>query len=165
MRIDAEVGTQSITPLFTAGSYRVFEMRDEDVPRLQQFFEPCLTGIGGDPLNGTDLGVPVEHGGKLYFFFGDAAPYNDIVDDDPIAWMTTADPDDLEFWPDVHWIVNSAGRFQPLTVEGQTLGNFEVPTGAFSWDGHLYVFIARAKLEEPTARMTTSTLVVRDAAQ
>ena len=112
-------------------------------------------------LMGTDLGVPVEHGGRLYLFFGDSSEFDDVSDPDPIAWMTTLDPDDLQDAPpDVHWILNSAGRFHPLTVNGESLGNFEVPTGAFAWDGRLYLFIARLKMEDP-GRMTTSTLVVR----
>jgi Domain of unknown function (DUF4185) len=52
--------------------------------------------------------------------------------------------------------------FQPLRIHGQPpLGNFEVPTGAFSYDGRLYVFIARDRTGTGlNARMNTSHLAV-----
>jgi hypothetical protein len=111
---------------------------------------------------GTDLGIPVEHESRLYLFFGDSAQVGDEVDGDPMAWLTTSDPDDLEERaPDMHWILNGAGVFHWLSVNGEGLGNFEVPTGGFSYDGRLYLFVGRNKQENPS-RMTTSTLVVRN---
>jgi hypothetical protein len=118
-------------------------------------------------VEGTDLGIPVEHRGVLYLLFGDCREAPDIEpDDDPIAWLTTADPDDLETAaPDLHWIVGANGKFRPLTVESfHPLGNFEVPTGAFSYDGRLYVFIGVDKREdpEPLSHMTSSRLIAAD---
>jgi hypothetical protein len=80
---------------------------------------------------------------------------------DPIAWTT--DPPDWPGGPHLNFLAAGGGRFHPLHVDGlPTLGNFEVPTGAFSYDGRLYVFVAREK--EPTegrdARMNTSHLGV-----
>jgi hypothetical protein len=111
---------------------------------------------------GTDLGIPVEHEGRLYLFFGDSAEVDGEVDGDPMAWLTTSDAEDLEDRaPDMHWILNGAGVFHWLSVNGEGLGNFEVPTGGFSYDGRLYLFVGRNKQEDPS-RMTTSTLVVRN---
>jgi len=113
-------------------------------------------------IAGTDLGVPVEHEGRLYLFFGDTAEFEDEVDWDPIAWLTTSDVDDLETQaPDVSWVLNGGGKYHWLSLNGEGLGNFEVPTGGFSYDGRLYLFIGRTKQDNPS-RMTASVLAVRD---
>ncbi|WP_336490911.1 hypothetical protein [Methylobacterium nigriterrae] len=110
---------------------------------------------------GTDLGVPVEHDGRLYLFFGDSAEYDGEADGDPIAWVTTDDPDELETEaPDVNWLLNSGGKFHWLSMEGSGLGNFEVPTGGFSYDGRLHMFVGVHKVEDPS-RMTASFLLTR----
>jgi hypothetical protein len=115
-------------------------------------------------LGGTDLGISVEHKG-LYFFFGDctAMPHN-AQHGDPIAWATTTDPDDLEDEAlNLHWILGDGGYFRRLIVDGlPSLGYFEVPTGAFSYDGKLCVFIGREPEENPVLRMTASFLAVGD---
>ena len=117
-------------------------------------------------LAGTDLGISVEHGGRLYLFFGDSTLEIDLIrsrvterGSDPIAWLTTQDPDDLEnAAPDLHWITHPDGFFRRLAVDGlPVLGDYEVPTGAFSYDGHLFVFVANEPREDPH-RMTASHL-------
>src|SRR4029079_2139384 len=113
-------------------------------------------------LNGTDLGISVEHAGRMYLFFGDSSEFYYQSDFDPIAWVTTADPHDLELWaPDVHWVLGRHGLFHALSIDGNSLGNFEVPTGGFSWDGRLYLFVGLVRAKNKT-RMTQSELVVRD---
>ena len=117
-------------------------------------------------LIGTDLGVPVWHQGRLYLFFGDCAGDDDDdnvmeADADPIAW-TTEGPEEPA-GPLLHWLMGSGGFFHRLHMDGlPPLTNFEVPTGAFSYQGRLYVFIARFK--EPTSgpgeRMNDSHLAV-----
>jgi hypothetical protein len=112
---------------------------------------------------GTDLGIPIEHKGRLYLFFGDClpAPHN-AADGDPIAFTTVSDSDDLETTaPDMHWILGGDGQFRRLILDGVNLGNFEVPTGGFSYDGQLYVFAGSRKHTNPD-RMTASFLGVGD---
>lgn len=41
-------------------------------------------------VTGTDLGISVEHQGKLYIFFGDVMEFDDA---DPIACTTDLDPE------------------------------------------------------------------------
>ncbi|MFZ3474945.1 hypothetical protein ACODT3_01280 [Streptomyces sp. 4.24] len=99
-------------------------------------------------LKGTDLGIPVWHGG-LYLFFGDSDEYaeddgNVPADRDPIAW--TFDRPEEPKGPLLNWVIGPLGWYQRLHVTGlPELGNFEVPTGAFSYGGRLYVFVARNK--------------------
>jgi hypothetical protein len=117
-------------------------------------------------LTGTDLGIPVVHGARLYFFFGDCDGDEDddsVMDQDadPIAW--TVEPPNAAGGPYLNFLVGSGGRFHRLHVDGlPRLGNFEVPTGAFSYDGRLYVFVAREKVPDdgPDARMHTSHLAI-----
>jgi hypothetical protein len=115
-------------------------------------------------ITGTDLGIPVEHKGRLYLFFGDCTPADDVLEDaDPIAWTTVEDPDDLEAEPpDMHWLLRGDGKFRRLHVNQlPELGNFEVPGGGFSYDERLYLFIATQRDENPT-RMTASFLAAAD---
>jgi hypothetical protein len=112
-------------------------------------------------LIGTDLGIPVVHDGRLYLLFGDCdgdEDNDDVMDADadPIAWTT--DPADAPGGPYLHFLTGSGGLFHRLHVDGlPLLGNFEVPTGAFSYHDRLYVFVAREKVNE---RMHTSHLAV-----
>jgi hypothetical protein len=138
----------------------------------------ALTGIRGHGMRpprydttsvgliGTDLGIPVVHGGKLYLLLGDCdgdEDNDDVMDADadPIAWTT--DPPDWPGGPYLNFLTGSGGKFHRLHADGLApLGNFEVPTGAFSYHGRLYVFIAREKVPSsgPGERMNTSHLAV-----
>ncbi|MEZ4768937.1 MAG: DUF4185 domain-containing protein [Caldilineales bacterium] len=108
-------------------------------------------------LTGTDLGVPALHNGRVYLFFGDCDESEQMeADADPIAWTT--DAPDTPGGPYLNWLLGNGGIFHRLQVDGlPKLGNFEVPTGAFSYHGRLYVFVAREKVDE---RMQTSHLAV-----
>jgi hypothetical protein len=129
----------------------------EQTFRICQLTGPSDPGSRPHPFNtehvdlfGTDLGIPVEHAGTLWLFFGDCFEGHDSeIDGDPIAWTQDADlgPDGLAA-PNLHWWLNDEGNFQRLVVDGlPKLGNFEVPTGGFSYDGTLYLFIAREKVD------------------
>ena len=125
---------------------------------------PQAADTSGIGLIGTDLGIPVEHG-VMYLFFGDCASGGGVEQDaDPIAWCTTVDPYDLEdAAPDMHWAVGADGKFRRLAVNDlPPLGNFEVPTGGFSYDGKIYVFVGThgrvAPSDEPPQPMTESHL-------
>jgi hypothetical protein len=74
-------------------------------------------------LIGTDLGIPVVHQGRLYFFFGDCdaagmLPYGHPMeaDADPIAW--TVEPPETPGGPMLHWLLNEQGSMQRLHVDG-----------------------------------------------
>jgi hypothetical protein len=118
-------------------------------------------------VGGTDLGFPVEHNGNLWLFFGDSGGTDKTeADADPIAWVEAEDPDDA---PILHFVLDSqTGEFRRLRVpELGDLGNFEVPTGGFSYDEKLYLFVTKYKTEDlppdhPRSRMNRSYLAVGD---
>jgi hypothetical protein len=89
---------------------------------------------------GTDLGSSFEHGGRLYFLFGDthAAPgLARPADRDLVASTDDADPADclrLTFHDE------GDGGYRPLEIAGVDGGAFSVPTGGFSAGGRMYVF-------------------------
>jgi len=86
-------------------------------------------------LPGTDLGHPVEHKGKLFFFFGDTLSPGPKFMRDPIAYTTSDDPQNIR----LDFLVDDAGHWRPLTIPGIGQRGFEVPTGALSVGRHLYV--------------------------
>ena len=93
-------------------------------------------------IEGTDLGISVEHQGNLFIFFGDVLSANAA---DPIVYTTDLDPEPHGFR--LHPILrgDSGTCFRPLHVKGLSntgyLGSFETPTGAFSYGDRLYVFV------------------------
>ena len=133
-----------------------------------------MTG-GGDPeglphvndttqwgVAGTDLGVPVEHRGRLYIFFGDVPEFDDA---DPIVYTTDPDPEPHGFRMIPIRQGGPGTSFRPLTVPGLTktgyLGTNETATGAFSYDGRLYVFVITGN-DEPVSSLVSSPDPARD---
>jgi len=89
-------------------------------------------------LQGTDLGYPFEHAGRVYFSFGDSGD-NGI---DSIAYtrdLTAENCLHLDF-------VADGNQFKPITIydaatnSNLSMGYFEVPTTGFSANGNLYLF-------------------------
>lgn len=126
------------------------------------------TDIG---LHGTDLGIPVVHKGRLFFFFGDAEhgmafegkypQLYDVIDMDPIAWTT--DGPQTPGGPWLNFLTTPEGFFRPLEVlRLPPFGNFCVPTGGFSYQGKLWLFVADNKnpADGPGQRMNDSHLAV-----
>ncbi len=121
-------------------------------------------------LPGMDLGVPVEHLGRLYLFFGDSKQYNDLPNVSgilqfpfgpllrPIAEVVEF-PENVtdglvlkEFPEDVtdglvlNYLHEPNDQDSLLTLQlrnpgGPTNDGFFVPTGGFSYDGHVHVFV------------------------
>ena len=99
-------------------------------------------------IEGTDLGVSVEHQGNLFIFFGDVPSANDA---DPIVCTTTdLDPEPHGF--QLHPILQGGPGtcVRPFNVKGLSnkgyLGTNETPTGAFSYGDRLYVLVITGNL-------------------
>lgn len=86
---------------------------------------------------GTDLGSSFEHEGKVYFLFGDTNGRSQPKGEDSIAFTTDRV---LEGCLNLQFVTDGTGNFSPLTVQGISLGLWEVPTGGFSAHGAMYVF-------------------------
>jgi hypothetical protein len=114
-------------------------------------------------LIGTDLGVPVEHDGRIYFLFGDS--WTTHPDDryrprdgDSIAYTDSREPE--QCLP-LQFIIAPDGCYLSPSVPDIQLGAFEVPTGGFSARGRMYVFFTTdATFDGGVARMGRSVLAV-----
>lgn len=114
-------------------------------------------------IEGTDLGVPVEHNGHLYLFFGDAELWGAgtkawvrpmataaglragreiqfLIDRFRAASFDVLDVDNTA--PTYPANLPGLPTFPPLTIP-QAPQTFDVPTGAFSYGGRLHVFRMR----------------------
>jgi hypothetical protein len=122
-------------------------------------------------LEGTDLGVPVQHNGELYLFFGDATL---VLPQRPDLWIrpmatATAQPTNrllggLELTVHYLWkastpwwlpemrlasfdvldVNNTLPSYSAALEEPQVSPqSFDVPTGAFSYTGRVHVFRMR----------------------
>jgi hypothetical protein len=94
---------------------------------------------------GTDLGINFHHAGRHYIFFGDegidVSP-DELRDADPVFYTTdlAAEPSGFRMQPILQ---AGANKFRRLAVNGfADLGNFEVPTGGFSYNNKIFLFIA-----------------------
>ena len=102
-------------------------------------------------VRATDLGATFEHGGRLYFLFGDTTParpeLNNLADD-CIAWTNAADPTTAPF---LQWLTDDAGGFNavristgglPLAIE---YGGYCVPQSGFEGANRvMYIFYTQA---------------------
>jgi hypothetical protein len=102
-------------------------------------------------LFGTDLGSSFEHGGRLWFLFGDTVPVAPRPSDalDSVAWTTATQPEPgipLEF-------INTGGKYTSprlLATNGSVLdtGAFEVPVAGLSANGQMYILYTTDRIEE-----------------
>ncbi len=92
-------------------------------------------------IEGTDLGVSVEHQGNLFIFFGDVPSANNA---DPMVYTTDLDPEPHGFQLRPILRGDPGTCFRPFNVKGLSnkgyLGTNETPTGAFSYGDRVYVF-------------------------
>ena len=90
-------------------------------------------------LTGTDLGASFEHGGRLWFLFGDTWP--GAEGGDSVAWTTDRTP---EPGITLHFAASGSRFASPRVTmsEGRPVSTrfFEVPLDGFSADGNMYVF-------------------------
>jgi hypothetical protein len=122
----------------TASTQRVCQMTGDSDPEGL----PHINHTGRWGIEGTDMGVPVEHQGKLFILFGDVPSADDA---DPVVYTTDLNPEPSGFR--LHPILcgSPGAGFRPFNVKGLSnkgyLGTNETPTGAFDYDGRLYVFV------------------------
>jgi hypothetical protein len=111
---------------------------------------------------GTDLGIPVEHEGRLYLFFGDqfGSRKRALRDADPIAFTDATELDERGL--PLAWVTARTafglGRetFRRLAVKGlPPLDYFETPVGGFSHAGRLHVFVVRG-FDRPLTYLASS---------
>lgn len=93
-------------------------------------------------LAGTDLGASFEHKGRCYFLFGDTWPVGPNTevrprDGDSIAYTTDPFPDN---GLNLTFLTAPDGKYLPPSAPGVKMAGFEVPTGGFSHNGHMYIF-------------------------
>jgi hypothetical protein len=92
-------------------------------------------------IRGCDLGTSFEHGGRLYFLFGDTWRLNQTPaqrDLDSVASTTDTDPS-----AGVHLTFNS----QPPLLPGINQHGFNVPVDGTSWNRAMYVFFTTDSYE------------------
>ncbi len=99
-------------------------------------------------VEGTDLGCPVEHAGRLWFLFGDTHPTSSVdfdpQHDDSIAFTTAARPEDFE----LTFLTKDAapGEWKPprISCPGEPnclpLDGFNVPVAGISDGDTLFVW-------------------------
>jgi hypothetical protein len=111
-----------------------------------------LNDTDHDGVPGVDLGVPVEHAGKLWFLFGDV-PHEGYPDDNADPLASTMDTSPQPGGPRLSFVDASPGRFQPLSVRGlPRLGTNDTPTGGFSYRGRLFVFVVLSDKKQRSVR-------------
>ena len=96
---------------------------------------------------GTDLGSSFEHGGKIYFLFGDTwgRRRNEGNRDDSIAYSEDTHPEDCLT---LQFVMGANGLYLSPQVPGISLRAFEVPTGGFSYNEAMYVFFTTDHSEQ-----------------
>jgi len=123
---------------------------------------PHINCTGQWGIEGTDMGIPVEHQGKLYILFGDVPSADDA---NPIVYTTDTDPEPSGFQLYPILCGSPGTSFRPLNVKGLPnqgrLGTNETPTGAFSYDGRLYVFVITGN-NDPVSYLSSSADSVTD---
>jgi uncharacterized protein DUF4185 len=113
-------------------------------------------------IEGTDLGISVEHQGKLFIFFGDVPSANDA---DPIVYTTDldAEPHGFQLHP-ILWS-GSGTNYRPFNVKSLSdkgyLGTNETPTGAFSYGDRVYVFVITGNID-PVSYLSSSANLAAD---
>jgi hypothetical protein len=107
---------------------------DEDKERHQPTLSRTVTRY---QLQGTDLGYSFEHGGRVYFLFGDTVGKLDRAFDT----IATTDARDPELGVRMELLTI---RSDYLTIRqlGISMGAFEVPVSGISLSGQMYVVVS-----------------------
>jgi hypothetical protein len=86
-------------------------------------------------LEGTDLGYPFEHNGKIIFLFGDSIGSKG---GDAIGYSTTKDPEQGLL---IDMYKGNDGRYIKVAPPGVSMKGFEVPVCGISVNGTPYVWV------------------------
>lgn len=122
-------------PKYIKGSVRKVCQLTGDFDRERQVPVQSLTDERCGVI-GTDLGIPVEHKGRLYLLFGDVQQRKgNRWLRDPIAYTDSTDPENIE----LTFMIDDDGLFRPLTIPGISQLGFEVPGGAIALADGIYV--------------------------
>jgi hypothetical protein len=114
-------------------------------------------------IRGTDLGSSFEYNGRLVFLFGDTWPVGPNtadrpVDGDAIAFSTDHNPDNgLK----LNFVVADDGKYKAVHIPGVSLAGFEVPTGGFSANGHMYAFYTTDHSRSPAGEIMGRCVMAR----
>ncbi len=113
---------------------------EEDKQLHQPTLSRTATRYG---IEGTDLGNSFEHGGRVYFLFGDTVGRLRRALD-TIATTDADDPDKgvrLDF-------LKSGGDYLTIQPPGISMGAFEVPVAGISLSGQVYVAVSTNHSED-----------------
>jgi hypothetical protein len=85
-------------------------------------------------LVGTDLGQSFEHGGAVWFLFGDAMG----TGGDPIGFSRSTDPAGPLV---IDYVTDARGRYLHVAPDGKPILPFEVPVAGISLGGTMFITI------------------------
>jgi Domain of unknown function (DUF4185) len=127
---------------YVAGSTIKVEqlLGEEDKQLHQPTISQTATRYG---IEGTDLGNSFEHGGRVYFLFGDTVGRLRRALD-TIATTDTEDPESgvrLDF-------LKSGSDYLTIQPPGISMGAFEVPVAGISLSGQVYVVVSTNHTED-----------------
>ena len=113
---------------------------EEDKQLHQRTLSQTFTRYG---IRGTDLGNSFEHGGRVYFLFGDTVGRLRHALD-TIATTDSNDPESgvrLDF-------LKAGGDYLTIQPPGVSMGAFEVPVAGISLGGQMYVAVSTNHSED-----------------
>jgi Domain of unknown function (DUF4185) len=127
---------------YVAGSTTKVEqlLGEEDKQLHRPTLSQTVTRYG---IEGTDLGNSFEHGGRVYFLFGDTVGRLRRALD-TIATTDAVGPENgvrLDF-------LKSDGDYLTIQPPGISMGAFEVPVAGISLDGQIYVAVSTNHTED-----------------
>jgi hypothetical protein len=123
------------------------ERQSDKRTKVEPAFNQTETRFG---FFGTDLGSSFEHGGRLWFLFGDTWPGPSPSDDsDIVGWTVDTYPE-----PGIHVdFVSDGPKYRPIRLRDRNggalkTGGLEVPIAGFSANDQIYIFHSTDRIEE-----------------
>ena len=131
----ASAQRQSVLRYLPGSTVKVEQLLGEEDKQLhRKTVSRTVTRYG---IEGTDLGSSFEHGGRVYFLFGDTVGRLDRALDS----IATTESDDPESGVRLDFL--TSGR-DYLTIQppGISMGAFEVPVAGISLGGEMYIAVS-----------------------